>query len=95
MCAGERGGKSNVYGERFSGRKREKRRRSISQKQKEGWEWQKEPGSLSSVFPWVRSAGVKKIKVETALLKLGNVKESISYCTDRSLARTHRAAPSL
>lgn len=43
---------------------------------KEEWEWQKEPGSLSTVFPKVRSAGEEKIKVETLLLKLGNVKEA-------------------
>lgn len=34
---------------------REKRRHLLEAE--DGWEWQEEPGSLSSVFAWVRSAG--------------------------------------
>lgn len=42
----------------------------------EGWEWHRQPGLLSSVFLWVRSAGEEKIKVKTQLLKLGTVEEA-------------------
>lgn len=55
------------------GREQQKRKRRHLWEVKELWEWQKEPGSVSSVFLWVRSAGEEKIKVETPLLKLGNV----------------------
>lgn len=60
---------------------------------KEGWEWQKEPVSLSSVFAWVRSAGEENIKVETLLLKLGNVKEASATSRIEPHTRTQQLLP--